>query len=109
MTKLISGVYSKTSDLIQCKDVKEVVAAISGKYNPDFKILSEISSQPYVMHRVVGKRDIYALYNLPAGTKCFFKAKWSVQLWNPLTAEISSLSKLATPTNYGTEITLPLS
>ena len=109
VTNLISDVYTKASNLIQCKDVKEVTAAISGKYTPDFKILSEISSQPYVMHRVVGKRDIYALYNIPAGTKCFFKAKGNVELWNPWTAEISSLSKLATPTTDGTEITLPLS
>lgn len=109
VTKLISGVFAKALNLIQCKDVNEVVAAISGKYNPDFKILSEISSQPYVMHRIVGKRDIYALYNLPTGTKCFFNAKGSVELWNPFTAEISSLAKLATPTEKGTEITLPFS
>ena len=109
VTKLISSLYAKASNLIQCNDEKKVVSAISGKYNPDFKILSEISTQPYVMHRVVGKRDIYALYNIPAGTKCFFKAKGSVELWNPSTAEILSLSKLATPSNDGTVITLPLS
>ena len=79
VSKLISGVYSKAGNLIQCTEVKEVVPAISGKYNPDFKILSQISSQPYVMHRVVGKRDIYALYNIPEGTKCFFKAKGNVE------------------------------
>ena len=109
VSKLISAVYAKAPNLIQCKDETEVVPAISGKYSPGFKILSEISSQPYVMHRIVGNRDIYALYNLPAGTKCFFKAKGNVELWNPWTTEISSLSKLAIPTKDGTEITLPLS
>ncbi len=109
VTKLISGVYAKAANLIQCNDVKEVAPAISGKYIPGFKILSEVSTQPYVMNRIVGDRDIYALYNLPAGTKCFFKAKGNVELWNPWTTEISSLTKLATQTKDGTEITLPLS
>jgi hypothetical protein len=109
VSKLISNVYAETPNLIQCKDEKEVVAAISGKYIPDFKILSEIGSQPYVIHRIIGGRDVYALYNLPAGTKCFFKAKGNVELWNPWTTEISSLSNLAIPTSGGTEITLPLS
>jgi hypothetical protein len=109
VAKLISNVYSQASNLVLCKDEKELVSAISGKYTPDFKILSEISSQPYVMHRIVGNRDIYALYNFRAGTKCFFKAKGNVELWDVRTAEISSLSKLATQTSEGTEITLPLS
>lgn len=109
VTKLISGVFAKAANLVQCNDAKEVVPAISGKFTPDFKILSEVSSQPYVMHRIVGNRDIYALYNLPAGTKCFFKAKGNVELWNPWTTEISSLSNHATPTKDGTEISLPLS
>jgi hypothetical protein len=109
VTRLITSVFSKASNVIQCNNPKEIVAAITGKYQPDFTILSAISTQPYVMHRIVGKRDIYALYNLPAGTKCFFNAKGSVELWNPMTAEISSLSTLATPTKNGTEIILPLS
>ncbi len=109
VTKLISDVYTKTSNLIICKDEKEAVTAILGKYSPDFKILSEISSQPYVMHRITGNRELYALYNFPAGTKCFFRAKGNVELWDPWTAEISSLTKWATPTSDGTEITLPLS
>lgn len=61
------------------------------------------------MHRVIGKRDVYALYNFPEGTKCFFKAKGSVQLWNPWNGETASLSKFAVQTNEGTEVTLPLS
>ena len=106
---LISNVYAKAANLIQCNDVKEVDPAISGKYIPDFKILSQVSSQPYVMHRIIGARDVYALYNFPAGTKCFFKAKGNVELWDARTAETLSISKLATQTNEGTEVTLPLS
>ena len=109
VSRLISDAFANASNLILCKDAKEVVPAMTGKYTPDFKILSEISSQPYVTHRIIGDRDIYALYNLPAGTKCFFKAKGNVELWNPWNTEISSLSKMATQTKEGTELTLPLS
>jgi hypothetical protein len=109
VSTLIKGLFAKAPNLIQIDDVKNIATAISGKYKPDFKILSAISGQPYVMHRVVGQRDIYALYNFPAGTKCFFKAKGNVELWNPLTAEITSLSTSAIQTEVGTEVTLPLS
>jgi len=86
-----------------------VPLAISGKYAAGFKILTDLKERPYVMHRIIGKRNVYALYNFPAGSRCFFKAKGAVQLWNPWNGEIASLSKFALQTNEGTEVTLPLS
>jgi len=109
LQKLVSSVFSESKNVIQCKDYKEVLTALPGSYLPNFKILSEIKETPYVLHRAEGKRDIYALYNFPKSTKCFFRSKGSVQLWNPWNGEISSLSHLAKETNEGTEITLPLS
>jgi len=108
MNKLVNDLFSKNQNIVQCEDAKDVSMAISGKYIPNFKILSELKERPYVMHRVIGKRDVYALYNFPEGSKCFFKAKGNVQLWNPWNGETASLSKFAVQTSEGTEVTLPL-
>jgi len=107
-SKLVAGIFSKSPNLIQCEDGKAIYTAIQGKYAPNFKVLTEVKERPYVMHRVIGKRDIYALYNFEEGTKCFFKAKGTPQLWNPWNGETASLSKFAISTSEGTEITLPL-
>jgi len=108
MNKLVADIFSKNQNFVQCDDAKDVSMAISGKYIPNFKILSELKERTYVMHRDIGKRDVYALYNFPEGSKCFFKAKGNVQLWNPWNGETASLSKYAVQTKEGTEVTLPL-
>ena len=109
IAKLVADIFSERQRLIQCDDAKAVPSAISGKYSPNFKILTDLKERPYVMHRIIGNRDVYALYKLPEGSKCFFKSKGSVQLWNPWNGEITSLSQFAVQTNEGTEVTLPLS
>ena len=108
-TLLASTIFSKSKNMIQCNNPQDVATAISGKYEPNFKILSEIKERPYVMHRIIGKRDIFAVYKVPEGSKCFFKAKGAVQLWNPWNGETSSISKFAVQTTHGTEVTMPIS
>ncbi len=108
-SKWISGLFSRSKNLVQCNDTQSVSSAISGKYVPDFKLLTPQKERPYVMHRVIGKRNLYALYNFQAGSKCFFKAKGAVQLWNPWNGEIASISGFAHQTAEGTEVELPLS
>jgi hypothetical protein len=108
MTALVKSIFSKSPNMILCPDAKSVPAELSGKYEAGFKILTEQKDRPYVMNRIIGKRTVYALYNFRAGSRCFFRAKGSVQLWNPWTGETSSLSEFATQTSEGTEVTLPL-
>jgi len=108
VSKLVASIFSESKNVVRCNDQSEVFAAIEHLYTPNFKILSEVKDRPYVMHRSIGKREVYALYNLPQGTKCFFKSKGSVQLWNPWNGEILSLSNHAKQTADGTEISLPL-
>ncbi len=108
ITNLVAGIFSKSQNLIQCEDGKAIQLAIQGKYAPNFKVLTEVKERPYVMHRTIGKREIYALYNFDQGARCFFKAKGIPQLWNPWNGETASLSKFAVATNDGTEVTLPL-
>ena len=109
ISDLIIEVFSNTGNFIQCENSKAVPSAISEKYEANFRILTELKERPYVMHRIIGKKNIYALYNFPAGSRCFFKAGGDAQLWNPWNGEISSLLEFARPTDEGTEITLPLS
>jgi hypothetical protein len=107
LLKLTNNIFSKKQNLIQVADAKSVVTAISGKYEPNFRILSEIKQRPYVMHRSIGKREVFALYNLAVGSKCFFRAKGSIELWDPWTGQTTSLEKFAKITPEGTELSLP--
>jgi hypothetical protein len=108
LLRLTNDIFSKRQNLIQVADAKSVVTALSGKYEPDFRILSKIKQRPYVMHRTIGKREVFALYNLAAGSKCFFRAKGRPELWNPWTGQTTSLEKFAKTTPEGTEMNLPL-
>lgn len=51
----------------------------------DFKVLSPLSfsSQPYIMHRRIGKHELYAVYGVPKGSDCFFRSLGAIELWNP--------------------------
>ncbi|HSH20430.1 MAG TPA: glycosyl hydrolase, partial [Draconibacterium sp.] len=109
VVKLVNSIFSKNGNLVQVADAESVVSAISGKYVPNFKILTEINARPYAMHRAIGKREIYALYNFPSESRCFFYSKGKPELWNPWNGEIVSLANFAKETGDGTEITLPLS
>ena len=94
--------------MIQCAEARDVPTAIEGGYDSGFRIITPFRERPYVMHRIIGKRDVYALYNLPEGTRCFFRSKGSAELWDPWNGTVSSLSSFAVETDEGTEITLPL-
>jgi alpha-L-rhamnosidase len=106
--ELVRKLFSGSRNMIRCKDAKEVLPAIEGSYAPGFKILSEVKERPFVTHRVTGKRDVYALYNFPAGSRCFFRTEGRVQLWDPWSGKVLSLSDFSVKTREGTEVTLPL-
>jgi len=108
VNELVSSLFSSGKNTIRCKSGEEVPGAIQELYSPHFKVLSPVAQPTYNMHRRVGKRDIFALYNYPRGTKCFFRAKGSVELWNPWNGQITSLAAFAKPVADGTELELPL-
>jgi hypothetical protein len=96
-------------NILACDSPSLVSGTIDRRYNMDFKIIDTISSQPYIMHRTEGNREIYALYGIPSGTRCFFRAKGNIQLWDPWTGKRASLAKFAKDTIDGTIAELPLS
>lgn len=105
---LIGKIFLNGGKLIRCESPDEVPSAISGRYDAGFRIISGISERPYITHRIIGKRDVFILYNLPGGSKCCFNVQGPSQLWNPWTGEVLSLSEFAVRTGNGTEIRLPL-
>ena len=105
---LVLRIFSFGKNIAKCNTGAVVPGAIQNLYQPHFKVLTPVSQPTYHMHRRIGKRDIFALYNFPRGTKCFFKAKGSVELWNPWNGKITSLATFAKPAADGTEVELPL-
>ena len=108
VNELVSGIFTSGQNIVKCNNGDEVPGAIQNLYNPHFKVLSPVFQPTYNMHRRIGKRDLFALYNYPQGTKCIFKAKGSVELWNPWNGQITSLAAFAKPVADGTELELPL-
>lgn len=86
-------------------DSKDVVGLVRENIVPDFFV--ENPSNPNVMHRKLGKLDIYAIYNIKSGTECFFRAKGGVSLWNPWTGEKEEVTAHKVDEN-GTYITTSL-
>ena len=84
-------------------EVKNVFADL---IQPDFKVLS-VNAASNILHRKAGERDLYFVYGVPKGTKCFFRCSGKVELWNPWNGEIRPL-KVSTVSETGTTILLPL-
>jgi len=61
----------------------------------------------YIQHRRLGPRDLYAVYNAPKGSECFFRATGKAELWDPWTGTAKPL-KVVSQTEAGTTLKLPL-
>lgn len=75
----------------------------------DFKLLTPLpfSSQPYIMHRTIGERELYAVYGVPAGSDCFFRSKGAIELWNPWEATRTPIA-VKSVTADGMVVNMPL-
>ena len=103
----------------QCDDKDSIVALVTGLFPRDFAVVDphllgpplplwETGKGVRVMHRRIGNCDVYAVYNVPQGTECFFRSKGKVELWNPWTGDRRPLLVARTSDN-GTTLPLPLS
>jgi len=109
--KIESGnVYSQISKaggtgmfILKPVDVKNEVSRL---IDCDFKVLSG-NTDSYILHRVVGNRQLYFVYGIPKATSCFFRSFGKVELWNPWNGTIQPL-KVSEVTEKGTIIRLPL-
>jgi len=98
--------------LYQCSRNDSLSRLVDGLFSRDFSVVSYPADAPRtlprVMHRRVAGNDIYAVYNLPAGTECFFRSKGKVDVWNPWTGERRPLYTVRRAGD-GTIVRLPLS
>ncbi len=84
-----------------------IAEEISGLITTDFRVFGQCES-PYILHRKVGKRDIYFVYGVPKDTVCYFRSTGAVELWNPWNGTVKTLPVLYSG-NTGTRIRMPLS
>lgn len=99
----------RRDNVIRISDGKEIVKAVESVIDRDFKVLGGgvESGVPYVMHRRMDSRDLYAVYNAGKGTVCRFRASGGAELWNPYTGERQPLAVLWTD-GVHTDVALPL-
>ncbi|MBN1417242.1 MAG: hypothetical protein JXP34_00610, partial [Planctomycetes bacterium] len=91
------------------RKAEEVEEAISKAFPRDFAVASAPAGSPYpwVLHRRIGPRDVYLVWNAARGSECFFRAKGDVELWDPWTGRTRRLRAVA-ETADGTRIRMPL-
>ena len=83
----------------------DIVNYLRSAITVDFRAASE---NPFVNHRRIGKNDLYAVYNVPQDTECFFRSHGSVSLWNPWNGERKPLT-VNRVDSLGTYLNMPLS
>jgi hypothetical protein len=87
--------------------VKEIFPA-----GPTKDLFTALPSRDYdgpgcIQHRKLGPRDLYAIYNAPQGSECFFRATGKVELWDPWTGTTRPLA-VTSQTAESTKLRLPL-
>ena len=86
----------------------EEVSSLVEKAGPrDFAVLSPGNVQPNFMHRRIGSRDVFMVYNAPQDAECWFRATGKAELWDPWTGATQPLPVLAQSAE-GTQLRLPL-
>ncbi len=107
------GALPEVSDRIG-RDDPEVAAMVKELF-PGGVVTDVASNVPgrdyegpgYIQHRKLGPRDLYAIYNAPKDTACFFRAIGKVELWDPWTGTTRPLA-VTEQTAAGTKLKLPL-
>ena len=99
-------VAAMVKELFPDGPVSDVAACVPSR---DFQVLGQAAdhSGGYVMHRKLGQRDLYAVYNLAQGTACRFRATGKAELWDPWTGQTRPLT-ITSQRDGVTELALPL-
>ncbi len=61
----------------------------------------------YIQHRLIGPLALYAVYGVPQGAECFFRASGQVELWDPWTGDVRPLAATS-QADGGTWLRMPL-
>lgn len=100
---------SNRPNVIEITDTSDLSGIIARNITRDFDIISKHDSNdiPYIMHRRIDNRHLYAVYNVDKGTVCRFRATGGAELWNPYTGEKTPLEIVNTGKDY-TDISIPM-
>lgn len=107
---LVKEIGNNRSNVYCLNRHQDILSVLDKVLVRDFRLENPASvgkSFPYVHHRVIGSRDVYAVYGVAQGKTCFFRAKGNVELWNPMTAETRTLTRIK-ETPEGTYVEMPL-
>ena len=85
-----------------CGDAAEIIKRLG-----IIDFIAPKGAVPYFQHRIAEDTDIYFVYHVPKGEKCFFKAKGKPHLLDPFTGQINAIQEY-TQKEDGTLITMPL-
>ena len=91
---MINELLSPASNLYCINQVDDsLIDIFDDNFVRDFKIMSDISykNYPYFMHRSINDYELYSMYGVPYGSKCFIRTKGSVELWNPWNSDVIKL------------------
>jgi len=110
---LALGALPEASDRLGRDDPE--VAAMVKEIFPDGltnDVFAKLPSRDYagpgcIQHRKLGTRDLYAIYNAPKDSECFFRATGKVELWDAWTGATRPLA-VTSQTADGTKLKLPL-
>lgn len=86
---------------------EQVAEMVSRAVKRDFAIVEGAVNHPDVNHRKVGRRDLYAVYNVDRGAICYFRSRGGVELWDPWTGEVKPLQVLKVDSE-GSYLRMPL-
>ena len=101
------AVAAMVKELFPDGPIDEIMTKLPGR---DFEPLTPSvnpKSAGYVTHRKLGPRDLYAVYNMPRGTVCAFRATGKAELWDPWTGQTKPLPVIAQEGGL-TRLALPL-
>lgn len=83
----------------------EAIGRMDGDFARDFRC--EAASQPSVLHRRAGARDVYFVYGAEKGTECTFRATGKAEVWDPWTGKAAPLGVLRQAEGF-TSLGMPL-
>jgi hypothetical protein len=111
---LAVGALPEASDRVG-RDDPEVAAMVKELFpgGPSDDAAARIPFRDYdgpgfFLHRRIGPRDVYAVYDAPQGAECFFRATGRAELWDPWTGAVRPLPVVEQDGTH-TRLKLPLS
>lgn len=110
LTELVGEIFGGShSRVFRIDDPAQAATLIGNNTARDFELLTPEADNPtpYIMHRRIGGRDLFAVYNVGRDVRCRFRAWGAAELWNPWTGEKRPL-RVASVTDAGTEVVMPL-